>query len=157
MFSDSVVLGETGRIMNKKASVRRDDIAAFLAIALVYIVMELCGITCPILFFTGISCGGCGMSRACLAAIHGDLSQAFYYHPLFPLLIPAGLCFLYRRHFSDKTKKILLTLLCAAFLLVYLIRMFIYPNDIVFCHPSDGLIGKTVLRIYHLITDICSI
>ncbi len=39
---------------------------------------------------TGIPCPACGMSRAWLALLHGDLAGAFRYHPLFwtiPLLI----------------------------------------------------------------------
>ena len=41
---------------------------------------------CPFRFFFGISCPGCGMTRALLAALRLDFAAAFSYHPLFFLL-----------------------------------------------------------------------
>ena len=59
------------------------DIQALAAVALFYIVIESLGVTCPILFLTGISCAGCGMSRAWLSLLRLDLAGAFAFHPLF--------------------------------------------------------------------------
>ena len=39
-------------------------LGAVLAVVLLYGGMEALGVTCPIRFFTGVSCAGCGMSRA---------------------------------------------------------------------------------------------
>ena len=50
------------------------DIQALAAVALFYIVIESLGVTCPILFLTGISCAGCGMSRAWLSLLRLDLA-----------------------------------------------------------------------------------
>ena len=40
-----------------------------------------------------IPCPGCGMTRATLALLHGNVAQAFAMHPLAPLIVPfaAGL------------------------------------------------------------------
>ena len=64
------------------------DIQALAAVALFYIVIESLGVTCPILFLTGISCAGCGMSRAWLSLLRLDLAGAFAFHPLFWLPVP---------------------------------------------------------------------
>ena len=47
----------------------KEYIAPILAVAGLYAVMEAVGITCPIKFLTGISCMGCGMSRAWMAVL----------------------------------------------------------------------------------------
>lgn len=51
----------------------------------------------PCLFerFLGVSCPGCGMSRAVLSALRWDLAAAFSYHPMFwsmPVLYVYFLC-----------------------------------------------------------------
>ena len=46
---------------------RKELICAVTAVVVLYMAMESIGITCPIKFITGISCAGCGMSRAWLA------------------------------------------------------------------------------------------
>lgn len=37
----------------------------------------------PYKYITGISCAGCGMTRAWIALLHFDINTAFMYHPLF--------------------------------------------------------------------------
>ena len=41
------------------------------------------GIGCPIKFLTGVSCPGCGLTRAWFEALQGNLLRAVAYHPLF--------------------------------------------------------------------------
>ena len=64
-------------------SKRTQAVAATAAVVVLYVVLENLGITCPIKFFTGISCAGCGMSRAWLSVLRLDMAGAFRYHPLF--------------------------------------------------------------------------
>ena len=47
------------------------------------------GIQCPLLYYTGLPCAGCGMTRAMYAVFHGRFIQAFHHNALFflPLLI----------------------------------------------------------------------
>lgn len=72
----------------------KEEIAALAVIAVSYMILQGLGISCPIKFVTGISCAGCGMTRAWKALLfHGDFRQAFYYHPLF--LLPVGFLALY--------------------------------------------------------------
>lgn len=63
---------------------------ALAAIVLFYLVIESLGVTCPIRFMTGVSCAGCGMSRAWLALLRGNLAEAARFHPLFWLPVPAA-------------------------------------------------------------------
>ena len=49
------------------------------AAALLY----LSGIGCVFRFFLGISCPGCGMTRALLAALRFDFVTAWKFHPMF--------------------------------------------------------------------------
>ena len=60
-----------------------------LAVLIGYLLLtNLAGIGCPIRTVTGIPCPACGTTRAWWLALHGDLKQALFYHPLFWLLPP---------------------------------------------------------------------
>ena len=39
-------------------------------------------VLCPFRFITGLSCPGCGMTRACMAAVRGHWVESLSYHPL---------------------------------------------------------------------------
>lgn len=53
------------------------------AIAVGALVLLLTDIGCVFKLVTGLSCPGCGMTRAWLSAFRLDFSAAFAYHPLF--------------------------------------------------------------------------
>lgn len=66
-----------------------------LSIRLVLAALALLGlyalIGCPIRFFTGLPCPGCGMTRAALSLAQLRLEEAFHWHPLvfaLPLALP---------------------------------------------------------------------
>ncbi len=46
---------------------------------------------CPMAGFLGIPCPGCGLTRAALAALQGDLAGAMRHHPLVFVLVPVYL------------------------------------------------------------------
>ena len=127
----------------KRNPVRKEQVTAILAVVLFYGVLQLVGITCPIKFITGISCPGCGMTRAWLSLLlRGDLKAAFYYHPLFWILVPAVPLFLCRHRFSGRVRKIAGYALILLFFAVYAVRMASPGNTIVVFRPGDGLIGR---------------
>ena len=64
---------------------KKDAVCIALILAL-YTVLAIAGIGCPIKFMTGISCPGCGMTRAWLSVLHIDFGSAFAFHPLFWIL-----------------------------------------------------------------------
>ena len=42
---------------------------------------------CPLDFIVGIPCPLCGITRAFISVCRGDFSSAFYYHPLWPVIM----------------------------------------------------------------------
>lgn len=98
---------------------------------------------CPFDFLWGISCPGCGMTRALSAFfIEHNLQKAFYFHPLFPVvLLAVPLLFLHfsRLHrFRRKTVQLFLSVFCFLFVTVYIIRLFLCP-ELVSIHVEQGL------------------
>ncbi|MBQ7338227.1 MAG: DUF2752 domain-containing protein [Clostridia bacterium] len=108
-------------------------------VAAVYLVLFALGIGCPIKYVTGISCPGCGMTRACLAALRLDFDAAFTYHPLWVTLLPVAFAALF---FYAKQKKkaliVLAGLFVAAMLAVYGYRLLFTESEIVVFTPADG-------------------
>ena len=45
------------------------------------------GFPCLLFELTGLQCGGCGMTRAAVAALRLDFSAAFSYHALWPVFV----------------------------------------------------------------------
>lgn len=119
----------------------RRDVSALAGIALLYVALEALGVTCPIRFLTGISCAGCGMSRAWLSLLRLDLAGALYYHPLFWLPVPAAALLLLRRRLPDRAFTAGLALCAALFILVYFIRL-VLPGEIVVFAPQEGLVWR---------------
>lgn len=60
----------------------RTKCALLLGFAGFYGLLSAAGIGCPILFFTGISCAGCGMTRAVFSVLRLDFAGALRMHPL---------------------------------------------------------------------------
>jgi hypothetical protein len=63
-------------------------VTALLIVALAALVVVTEAPLCPTAFFFGIPCPGCGLTRATLALLHGDLSGALRFHPLVLVLAP---------------------------------------------------------------------
>ncbi len=49
---------------------------------------------CPVAFFLRVPCPGCGLTRATLRLLHGDLPGALAFHPLVFVALPAALAFM---------------------------------------------------------------
>ena len=79
----------------------------------------------------GLPCPGCGLTRALLAALRGDLAGAWQMHPLFWLapLILISVVVLYLvapAHLSTPGMNRFWLLLALLFLVVFLVRMLLY-------------------------------
>jgi len=112
-------------------------------IAVVYIVFHIVGIGCPIKFVTGVSCPGCGMTRACLHLLSGSISDAFYFHPLFFVVPLFPVLYILRETgvFKKKPYDICMIIICSLFLLVWIVRM-LSGSDIVVFEPQKGIFGR---------------
>ena len=60
-------------------------VAAFALVAI--------GWRCPVLLVAGVPCPTCGVTRALLLALHGDVAGATRVHPLMWLAVPVTLLF----------------------------------------------------------------
>ncbi len=123
-------------------------ICIFLFIFLIYILFT----GCPIKLLTGISCAGCGMSRAYFSLLHLNFREAFYYHPLFPCpIIFVAVYIMTKLGFSQKAAKIIYGVMAFLFIGIYILRM-INPDDrVVVFEPQNGLIFKGIKYIISLI------
>ena len=122
---------------------------AVVAIALFYLVMHLIGVGCPIHFLTGVSCPGCGMTRAAFCLICLRFSDALYYHPLV-FLMPAVLtAWLLKRRIPEKTYKFLIFTMILMFGIVYVIRLLDPSNEVVVFRPDQGFIYRTIQHFIH--------
>lgn len=91
--------------------------------------MSLFFYKCPLKFTTGISCPGCGMTRAFGALLKLDFEMAFYYHPLWPLAVLSIVLVIINLikpfKVKEKTKLFFIILVCVVFIVVYIIRIII--------------------------------
>lgn len=111
--------------------------------AVIYGIFHLVGIGCPIKFITGISCPGCGMTRAVLSILKLNFKEAFYYHPLVYILPFAAIVLLFKERFSRKFYNAFMIFCVILLMTVYVIRI-IVPNEIVVVDPKSGFMVKLV-------------
>ncbi len=127
----------------------KTTILAWGIVFLVYIITMAAGISCPIKFLTGISCAGCGMTRACLSALRFDFTAAFEYHPLW-ITLPFTAFFLIFFKLKKNEKAFDITLFVFAFIMfaVYFYRLFFLDGDIVVFSPKSGYISKVIKNLF---------
>lgn len=105
---------------------------------------------CPFRFLLGIPCPGCGMTRAFLALFRFNIREAFYAHPLFPVVILIAIYYLLETikiiYFPEKIKKILLVVFALLFLLVYVVRL-CQGSEIVQICPENSFIYQMITYI----------
>ncbi|MBS6194650.1 MAG: DUF2752 domain-containing protein [Clostridiales bacterium] len=106
---------------------------------------------CPLLYLTGISCPGCGMTRAWISVLHLDFAQAFACHPLFPTAPLFALVFLFEDRIDFRKYRWAVVLTAVLFFLVYFIRLIWIPNDIVVFEPENGQIYRTLQNLLGLL------
>ena len=123
------------------------------AVVLVYAVFFLLGITCPIKFVTGVSCAGCGMTRAWLQVLRLDLNEAFYFHPLF-WTIPVVAVFYFLRKRFPRIFRAVAGVVTALFIVVYFVRMFDRSCDIVVFEPFKSVFYSIAQRFIAIIKRV---
>lgn len=124
----------------------KNTIVVFSAIVFFYIMLDILGIGCPIRFLTGISCLGCGMTRAWFAVLRLDLKSAFYYHPAFwlpPLML---LVYLLKNKINIKFYKIFMFTSILLFAIIYCVRLIQADNDIVVFQPYNNILFRVAKK-----------
>lgn len=130
-----------------------------MVVALYYIVAWFIG--CPVRFFLGISCPGCGITRAWLAALTLDFHQAFSLHPLFWMVPFLILAVLFEDKLASSRWRYVVVLICLIFIAVFFVRLIGYPDEVVYFRPKEGFIYRVVTwgffalqEIYYRITAL---
>lgn len=142
----------TARIRGMWGKVKGGALTAALAVIAVYAIFHILGIGCPVRWATGISCAGCGMTRAYLSLLRLDIRQAFRYHPLF-WSVPLVLLVLILQKAGKLPGKIadfIKYFTAFLFLAVYFVRLFDPADTIVTFHVEEGLIGRGVRALWRL-------
>ena len=111
---------------------------AIFAIAVLYLVFSLLGINCPIKFMTGISCPGCGMTRAVLSAATFHFKRAFAFHPLWVLMPVWAGVLLFRERLPRTIFNGFTVITVLLFLITYVLRMLDTNDMIVVFEPDNG-------------------
>ena len=128
---------------------KKQDLAALAAVAALYAALHFLGMGCPIKAFTGVSCAGCGMTRAWMEALSGDFAAAFAYHPLFWTVPLGALVFLVRRRLPRRLFTALLWAAGIAFVAVYAVRLADPTDSVVVFAPETGVFHR-ILRLLPL-------
>lgn len=124
-------------------------VTAVLGVAALYLVFHLVGIGCPIRFLTGISCMGCGMTRAVFSLICLRFSDALYYHPLVFLLPAITAALLLKRRIPPKCYMIMVFTTIFMFVIIYVIRMLDPSNEVVTFHTDQGFLYRIINNLIH--------
>lgn len=130
----------------KKLFIKRTkDLLKIWPIFVLYLVLYITGIGCPIKFITGLSCPGCGFTRSILAIFSLNIKDAFVYHPCF-ILFPISFVLLY--YFKEKRVcKIIGWCLVGIILIVYVYRLFDPNNSIVYFDFSESILYLLFKRV----------
>lgn len=137
----------SGDNADKRRLNRIEVITSVAAVVVLYVILESFGVTCPIKYITGISCAGCGMSRAWIALLHFNIHEAFMYHPLFFLPPVVVIVMLLKSKINIKFYKIFMFTMVGAFVIVYLYRMFIGTGDIVVFEPQNNIVFRIIRKL----------
>ena len=123
-------------------------ILPWLIIAVAFIACASVG--CPIRLLFGVSCPGCGMTRAAVSIAKLDFCAAIHYHPaVFTIPVFALFFLIFRK--NKKAVYAIFFVICLLLLAVYIYRLLrgISP-DVVYFSPGEGLIYKTVRSVFNV-------
>lgn len=111
-------------------------IATAIPIIVFYLVLG-----CPLRFFTGICCPGCGMTRALFYFLKLDFAAAYHMHPLILIMPMVALIYIFRNKIPRKLYIVLAALFFFLMGATYIYRLF-SGSDVVYIDPSRGFISK---------------
>lgn len=132
-----------------KKNIKDKKLQNIFIIILVVGLMILFGLyKCPFKMLFGISCPGCGMTRALMALATLDFSAAIHYHPavfvLVIFVIGWLLDVLKLIKLNAQVKKLAVIIFCAVMIGVYIFRV-INGSPVVTFEFNKSLIGKLII------------
>lgn len=116
--------------INKNIKFGRIFILVLLGLSIIFLFIKkfakITGSICLIRGVTGVPCPSCGMSRAIIAFINGDIINAFKFHPLLWLPFILFVLIVFKRKFF---KQIIIGAIILT-MSVYIFRMAMFFPDI---------------------------
>lgn len=108
-------------------------VKSFFTIFSVSIVILLFNTKCIFKSIIGVPCPGCGLTRAWISFIKGNISEAFYWHPLFLMILALAILILlyFKGSFIKYRRYILIAIvtIVGLYIIVYIVRMVIlFPS-----------------------------
>ena len=131
-----------------KERIKPEKLLPYIVIGLV--ILACASVGCPIRALFGVSCPGCGMTRATVCAAKLDFAGAFQYNPaVFSLPLFALLFIIFRK--KRKAVYIILFVFCLLLVAVYVYRIVSgVSSDVVYFCPEKGLIYKTIRSVFNV-------
>ncbi len=123
----------------------RYQVEIFLVLGACCALMLIFKIPCPIKHLTGLSCAGCGMTRAMISALRLDFAAAFEYHPLWVMLLPFGVSYAVFSHKNYKLAMRILVIVAVSLLLgVWFFRLI--RGDSIVAFDFEGSAVNMLIR-----------
>ena len=119
----------------------KDLFVSAAAVLGLYFVFFLLGVNCPIKYVTGVSCAGCGMTRAWLCVLRLDFVGAMSFHPLFWTVPLVMIIFILRKRYPDVFRTFVIVTV-VLYIAVYVFRMFDSNCQIVVFEPQNSLLYR---------------
>ena len=113
---------------------------------------------CPMISVTGLPCAGCGLTRAFLYLLQGQIGRAASINPMcFPIIVFLIYCGYFRYIKGTKIKwfPFLFALLLAAMLVFYAVRMYLYfPDRVPYVYTRNNVLANRVPGYQNLIDKV---
>lgn len=136
--------------MNSKLMKLKDPVALCIGALGYAFILRLLNVSCPILKLTGISCPGCGMTRALISAVQFKFTDAFHFHPLWLLFLIFALILTILYIFEKKRVfNVFLFILVILFLITYVYRLLFSDNTVVIINIKKGLIYQVLKFLFY--------
>ncbi len=138
-----------------KESVKRvfKDIKEYGWVAVIflvyYVIVHLMRASfCPMIHFTGLPCGGCGLTRAFLYIATGQWERAAYINPMAFLIIVFALYCAYFRYVKGTKIKgfsVMFVILIGVVLIFYVARMYLFfPDRVPYVYTKDNVLSSRI-------------
>lgn len=141
---------------NKTTAKRRISLVIGLILFASYCALttEFLGSACPFYLLFGIPCPGCGMTRAWISLFCGEVTKAFYFHPIFFAAAVVAVCVILCEIKPKLKRSKVITgvylAMCVAFLATYVYRMAVFfPNEEPINYNENSLLAVIIRAFSH--------
>ena len=134
-----------GRLLS---DIRQYGLVAAIMLVLYLAIHLISPAFCYMINLTGFPCAGCGMTRAALSLLTGQIERAVYLQPMiFPVVVFLLYCMFFRYIRGTKVPGFvrLLIVLVSVLLIFYIVRMYLYfPDRVPYVYMEDNLFARRI-------------